>query len=569
MNLFLNELMSDLRRIGWKTSGMFAFIIVAVYGMLLMNPTTAYDFNAAKGDFFQVFLTYFFMRRFAQGLVAGLFHDFTPLWNWSVGLLFLFFFACLLWVVSHRLKLSHWHSLVFAILWLSAPFFFNRSIYQHAMPAEPIAFCLDAVLLLLFIEMRKSKALRGKVKYIIASAICGFASLSIYQAHANLILTALFGVCVLAPRQTWRDWCNDVLDIVIVLALCVVLWVLVNWGPILGAKFIGVTFPPSGGAHDTVYWFEGAIAFRERIAGLFVGLLLNWGYNAFFVIGLRWVLIFIVLGLAVSIRLLATKRYVAAAYMACFILTIFAMPCLQCSSANLRIFYCLNPFVAFSGLLLVKLLDKNKTLRILSCFFVGLCILSLAHETSTLYYYQWKSKNHDALHMGNVATDLWRKYGIAPNKPVAVIGGWSHYPTCWEDMRPNRDMPLLNHPFSTYSNMTDWNVPREFYMVAREKVGLVVNMPSNSEYGVARQLVNSSPAYPQDGYIFENNGVIIVNLGEHMERWKHFDFASFRSPNEQLLFNTLKEERWNELKRRLIRPFLCMASKYRWTLSQE
>ena len=147
MKTFVDELCGDLRRIGWRSAGIFAFAIVAVYGMLLMNPTTAYDFNAAKGDSLQVFLTYFFMRRFVQGMVASIFHDFSPLWNWAMGLLLLFMFANLLFVLSRRLNLSLWHSMAFVLLWLSAPFFFNRSIYQHAMPAEPMAFCFDAIFL--------------------------------------------------------------------------------------------------------------------------------------------------------------------------------------------------------------------------------------------------------------------------------------------------------------------------------------------------------------------------------------------------------------------------------------
>ena len=159
MKSFFTAVWQDLRGISWRVAAMLAFAVFTVYGMLLANPATAYDFNSAKGDWFQVFLTYFFMRRFAQGAIAALFHDFTPMWNWSAGLGFLFAFSCLLFVLSRRLKLSQWQSLAFVMLWLSAPFFFNRSIYQHAMPAEPVAFCFDALAILLFAEAR-AKALR-------------------------------------------------------------------------------------------------------------------------------------------------------------------------------------------------------------------------------------------------------------------------------------------------------------------------------------------------------------------------------------------------------------------------
>ena len=135
-------------------------------------------------------------------------------------------------------------------------------------------------------------------------------------------------------------------------------------------------------------------------------------------------------------------------------------------------------------------------------------------------------------------------------------------------MRPNREMPLVNNPFSLYSNMTDDNVPREFYMIAREKTGLVVDMPPDAEYVKAKKWTSLSPAYPQDGYIFEKGGLVVVNLGEHKERWKRFDFAAYRSPNENLLFHTAGLNAWIRLKRRIAMPFVRLAEKYRWTLSE-
>ena len=566
MNM-ISELALDLRKIGWRSAGLLAFFIVAVYGMLFMNPVTAYDFSAAKGDALQVFLTYFFMRRIAQGMIAGTFHDFSPLWNWAVGLFFLWLFANLLLVLARRLKLSSWPSHAFVLLWLAAPFFFNRSVYQHAMPAEPIAFCLDALVLLLF-ERIRSSATQAKAAFMAAS-VCAFVSISVYQAHANLLLTALLGVCCLSPRRTWRGWFRDMVCVAAILTFGVCLWASVNYGPIVIAKLFGITFPKSGGSHDTVYWFALKMPFARRCAGLFVGLLLNWGYNAFFVAGLRCVLLAALLcGVLVAGGILAAKRK-EAVYVVSFALSIFAMPVVQCSAANLRIYYCLSAFIAFSGALLMQCAAGRKGVHQLCSVAVVVAILSLAHETSTLYYYQWKLKSHDALHMGNVANDIWRRFGLAPDKPVAVIGGWKHYPSCWEDMRPNRDLPLLDYPFSSYSNMTDINVPREFYMVAREKVGLVVIMPDAEAYRKAKTLTSAMPAYPQEGYIAERDGLIVVNLGERMERWKRFDFAQYRSPNERLLSKAILEDKWLALKRRIAQPFINLSVQYPWVLSQE
>lgn len=569
MKDFLDGIAADLGRIGWRAAAFLAFAVVAVYGMPAANPSTAYDFNAAKGDALQVFLTYFFMRRFMQGAIAALFHDFSPMWNWAVGLFALFAFANLLVVLARRIGLSRRQAVAFAALWLSAPFFYNRSVYQHAMPAEAVGFCIDAAAILLFAETRKPHPRRDRLKFAAASALCAGASLSVYQAHANLLLTAMLGVCWLVPARTWRGWRRGVFAVVAVLGAGVAVWALANWGPILAAKLAGVTFPKSGGAHDAVYWFDGALPFRERLAGLFAGIALNWVYNAFFVVGLRWVILSFAFALAAAVRFALAGRRIEAASALLFALSVFAMPAIQCSSSNLRIFWCFFPLIAFSGAAAMRGAEgRRRGVRIASIALVAFAVLSLAHETATLYYYNWKVKTHDALHMGNVATDVWRKCGVAPDKPVAVIGGWPHYPACWEDMRPNRDMPLLNHPFTTYSNMTDGNVPREFYMVAREKVGLVVDMPPDDAYGRAKGLVASAPAYPQDGYVFEADGMIVVNLGERSGRWRRFDFKSFRSPNEKLLFKTIGEDGIDALKRRLARPFLALASRHPWVLEE-
>ena len=335
------------------------------------------------------------------------------------------------------------------------------------------------------------------------------------------------------------------------------------------ARIFGVVIPPSGGAHDAIYWFHGSLSFGERLCGLFAGLAINWGYNAFFVVGLRWVLVFVVIGCCMAVLRLWQGNRISAVYAMLFVGSIFVMPFLLCSASNLRIFLCLSPFIAFSGVFLMKLTERRKMIGVFCNVLMVFVVGSLAHETATLYYYQWKVKTHDALHMGNVAKDIWRLYGLSPEKPVAIIGGWSYYPTCWEDMRPNRDMPLLVNPFSTYSNMTDNNVPREFYMVAREKVGLVVDMPTQDAYEKAKVLVGMFPGYPQDGYIFEKDGLIIVNLGPHTTRWKRFDFTQYRSPNEKLLFRTIGEDRIDEFKKKITKPFLSLAERYPWVLTGE
>ena len=561
MKPFFRSIWMDLQACSWRQCLAVAAVVFATYGMLLFNPVTAYDFNAAKGDFLQVFLTYFFMHRIVQGVVAGLFHDFSPFWTLAIGLSFLTFAGMLVLQLFKRLGFCKVHSFLGVALWLSTPFFFNRSIYQHAFPAETLAFCCDAVAMLGFLELKRrgfDKRLWGLVVLLCA------VSASVYQAHVNLLLTGFMGVVLLDRENRRRSITMEWVHIAAILMVAVIIWFVINHGPMQAAKLIGISIPKSGGAHDTIYWIAGNHTFIVNVKALLAGFVLNWGYNAFFIFGLRCVLLAIIFCFIVSI-VWGLKRswYCAFAAMG-FMLSVFVFPVVQCSFANLRTFYCLIPFIAFSGMLLLQVWSKRLCGEALLTIFA----LVMAHETSTLYYYNWKVKEHDKLHMSIIAHDLWRQYGLKIDKPVAIIGGWKHFPTCWEDLRPFRQLPLVNYPFTTYSNMTSMAVPREFYMVAREKIGLLAPMPDFQKYAKMRtdRTLLNAPSYPKAGYIYEHDGVIVVNLGHHNSQWGVFHYEDYSSPNEQLLARMLKLNKFDKFLLAAKSSFRKLAKEYPWTL---
>ena len=562
MKPFFQSIWMDLQACSWRQCLAAAAVVFATYGMLLFNPVTAYDFNAAKGDFLQVFLTYFFMHRIVQGLIAGVFHDFTPFWTLAIGLTFLILAGMLVMLLFKRLGLGKFYSLIGVSLWLSTPFFFNRSIYEHAFPAETIAFCCDALAMLGFLVLRRQDRFDKRI-FALVVLLCTIAA-SVYQAHVNLLLTGFMGIIVLDRENRRRNVIKEWGSIVGVLGVSVALWFFVNHGPMLFAKLLGVVIPQSGGAHDTIYWFTGEHSLIVNVKSLIVGFLLNWGYNAFFVIGLRCVWLAIIFCVVLCIYRLFKRKWYDAFVLLGFALSIFVFPTIQCSVANLRTFYCFIPFIAFAGVLLLQLMPR----RVLAFGVVLVCILGMAHETATLYYYNWKVKEQDKLHMSIVAHDLWKKYGLRVGKPVAIIGGWKHYPTCWEDLRPFRQLPLINYPFTTYSNMTSANVPREFYMVAREKIGLLVPMPDLQTYVKLQsdKKLLESPAYPASGYIFEHDGLIVVNLGVADSQWGTFRYGDYASPNEKLLEKTIGLKKFDDFLMRTTSVFRNLAKEYPWTV---
>ena len=75
-------------------------------------------------------------------------------------------------------------------------------------------------------------------------------------------------------------------------------------------------------------------------------------------------------------------------------------------------------------------------------------------------------------------------------------------------------------------NFKEENYTKEGIMLIIKKAMIQANQ---TVYEKAKQLTGTRPSYPQDGYIFEKDGLIVVNLGEHIARWKRFDFKAYRS----------------------------------------
>lgn len=565
---FWGMLMREIVDYRWWELGGLATLLFACYGLLLTFPTAPYDFAAAKGDGFQVFLTYFFMRRWMQGAIAALFHDFSPLWNASVGLLCLFVALLLLGILCKRAGLGRGGRFFFLALWVTTPFFYNRSIFQHALPGEFIMLAVDALVLLLFQGLRNM----WSWKQACLTGMLVSCSIAMYQSHANLLVTAMLGVCLLSPKTGLRGVMSDVGMIGFILGLGVFVWGMLTYGPIILTSIMGFDIPASGGAHDTIYWFTGEHGFLDNLMGLLVGLVVNWGYNAFFVVGLRFVLLFVcVLLFAISI-LIARRKWNKVATTLLFLGSIFAFPVLQCASANLRTYYCLVPFVAFSGVMLWQWLSGKEIGRWVAAGVLLLAILMLGHETATLYYFRWKTRELDRAHMASVAMDLWKEYGTSFNRPVAILGGFTHYPTLWHDFRPFRSLPLLSMPFSLYSNMTSHNVPREFYMIARELNGAVIRMPDWEVYQSLRnqqnKIIEQHPSYPRPGYIFDQDGIVIVDLGIAGTQWRPFRFDDYRSPNENLLYKTLHVDALTRLTKAWMCPLYQLVEKYPWSIER-
>ena len=564
LRVFWRDLVSDLKQITWWQAGVIVLLLFSMYGMLVTNPTMTHDFNAAKGDPIQVFLTYFFMHRLASAVSAAALYRFSPIWNASVGFAALCTAALFMMVLFRRLGYGKWQSVVLSMLCWATPFFYSISIYQYAFHGTAIALAVDALALLGFEVWLRRPSISSLFYFMIFMVVV---ALSFYQAHAGFLLTAMMGICMLKSIWEERNIIGDIIKISLVLGVSVIVWGVFNYGPMLLAKCIGINIPPSGGAHDAVYWFSGS--FVENLFSLIAGFAVNWIYTALFVIGLRWVLAAFAFCFVLAAWFAYRRRGRVVFFILAFVLSVFSFPILQGSCGTTRIMFGFVSLIAMSGALALRLCgQKGKRVNVV-LLVLSFAILSMGHETATLYYYNWKTKGQDGMHMSFIARDLWGMFGLKIKKPVAVVGGFKHYPTGWDDLRPFNKLPLLHRPFTTYSNINSANVPREFYMLAREKIGLVVKMPELDVYQKLigdKLLVKSIPAYPRPGYIQEREDLIVVNLGPGDDQWEHFNYADFASPNEKLLAEYVHLSDFDKMMYSITSPFRRLAERYPWAL---
>ena len=105
-------------------------------------------------------------------------------------------------------------------------------------------------------------------------------------------------------------------------------------------------------------------------------------------------------------------------------------------------------------------------------------------------------------------------------------------------------------------------------MVAREKIGLLAPMPDFQKYAKMRtdRTLLNAPSYPKAGYIYEHDGVIVVNLGHHNSQWGVFHYEDYSSPNEQLLARMLKLNKFDKFLLAATSSFRKLAKEYPWTL---
>ena len=554
---FVRRMIGEVRQLPqwWMVSLLVA--LVGVYGITCFFPSMVYDFAAAKGDRLQVFLTYFFMRRYTEGAVSALFYNFSPIWSNVVELSFLFLSLLTVGVLMTRLKLRRLAGLVGVTLWAVTPVVYGRLVGQHCVPSTGIGLFLDSLVLLLFQEIRSESRISWP-KFLAMSAGCIVAA-GEYQAHLNLLLTAFCGICLVAPRTDVRGWFLDLALIGATLFTGAFGWFCISYGPVLAAGAVGVVIPPSGGAGDHVHWIDAGLSLGAKVKALLAGFAVDFGYASFFLLGIRLAVVAWFVWLVKATLDVASGRIVRALYVLTFSFSVFFHSVLQCSTNAYRVYFCFMPFVGLSFALCVNwALSRRSVCRVVVLLAVFVATVESCHETADLYYFHWKIMEQDRLHAGTVATDLWRRYGTVIEKPIVAVGSLGRYPTNWHDQRPFRFLPQLGDPLErTFSNMSGYNCPREFYMFMRELTGFVCTMPPEPECRRLKEvssLITDHPAYPQPGYIFETNGTIIVNFGDRENRWRSFDYADWRSPNEQFLFRTLKLDWLADSARRLVYP---------------
>ncbi len=71
------------------------------------------------------------------------------------------------------------------------------------------------------------------------------------------------------------------------------------------------------------------------------------------------------------------------------------------------------------------------------------------------------------------------------------------------------------------------------------------------------------------GYIFEHDGVIVVNLGMAGSQWGTFRYEDYASPNEKLLERTIGLRKFDQFLVGYTSWFRKLAEDYPWTVTTE
>lgn len=561
-NSLLKGILEDCKGIGKWSIMLHVFVIASAYGFWMANVVTPFELYSYKSGAVHSFLTYYFQNRGALGLAVLPFMMFNPYFLAAISLLFLFAASILLRTLFVRIGAHQFHADLGVVAWMVSPFFYGYSAFAQGMVVAAMAMCLDIIAMFWYTEYLIS----GRKSYIAMFAILSAVVCSFYEAHISLLLTGCLGILWFVRRENKGRILLDIIQLGLAIMGGVILWAIVHKVPILFLeKILGVAIPAHGGAHNTVFWVDGERSFLVNLKGFGVGILINWLYTSLFVYGLRACIVVFVGICLISFRCFVKQRVTDAFYLLAFVFSIFAFPMLQCSSSNFRTQYFFMPFLGFGVVILLEYIYCKRMLHRVVVFFVlGLSFFML-RETSGQYYYRWKVSQLDDMHWNRVVGDLWKKYGRDISKPVLFVGAFSEYPATWNDLRPNRHLPLLNNPFLSFSYFSSNGVAREPYIILAQKMGVAIPMP---EYSKVPKLQSDSkyrgnrPEYPMDGYVYEVDDLIIVNLGRGDLR--KFKYEDYLNDNERMVDRILHLDVFDNLLLNITDPIRRLAVKYPW-----
>lgn len=525
-------------------------IIFITYGLFIVSPKVSYDFSIYKEASSFVGLTYFFMNRWGHLLVTSLFFwKYVPFWTNAIGALLLFAVAvgwCTLWAkISRSFKLEI-STFVFASLFVTYPLYNELLGYAQAIPSYFALLGLISVSLCCVHSFFEDKK---KVLLVLAVIACAFA-IAIIQQAAQIYLVAMFAVVWM---EHLNGHCEKMVDVIIrcliysfVLAVGIVLWAIIAFMPLYVCNALLFEIPPSGGAHDSIYWVTGALPFFERCVGLFKGLVYHLGYNAFFIEALRYFWFSIGALLSVGVYLTIKRTTMVHLFLALgLILSNFSLAIVQGCPPFWRNCTSFGLTIAFTWMLILKLTENRKNMHYLGVVIALLLIFWQLRDLSLWFYNDYRRFQMDKHHALILANDISRVCGANVKKPVALIGNpVKFYHTLMKERHDFDYMPKLYPIVRTNgkSIIHGEGVRREKYLLIREVACIEYVFPSEIQFQEAsiRIKTTQQPSWPFEGYVQQYDDMVVVNLGDPNDGDQAVPSReNFLSPNEKLMYSKL------------------------------
>jgi len=512
-----------------------SIVALLSYGFLITHQSLSIDDLAndryfAGGDLIA-------QGRFTAPLLNIFFggFDFFPFITALLSVILLIFAAILICALFKRTaeSLLNPHSYtVFTCIFISYPLI--NEIFSYDVARLIIGLGLTMVAVTLILQTKYIET--GEIKYVITAVIMTVFIVSLYESLIPVYLCGVFCVLIIRNISIIKDGqgvfniskklFKYLIPVVLGIIIEGVLSNVLIW--IMGLRY-------SLNAATKIEWFTGG-NFFDKIVWLFQSIIYAFGSTFLVYLPITVFLISVVLFIFFMIILLQSfkNRRIGWLFSGLF-LSVFSLSFVQGFSSTWRSSQVLSLFVAFVFLLFTQWLLVRpwaKPIKVLGILLIVFLIMNQANDLNKWFYVDDMRYQEELQIVKNIGNKLQESFD--PTKPVVFIGEiklsenikkYSYVREGDKQFEFSKwmnagvgDVKEYKYLTSNVNSYINWSI-YAFFQPGSELIkwfkllGYNVQGGSMEQYNQALKYLRIYPAYPKKGYIFEAEGMTIVNFG--------------------------------------------------------